>query len=90
MGFFFHLTFVYNGIDIRQGPLRYYSGHLYWLHGQNEALISDTCRMNVAHLHGLGLRDLKTLNVIDPTLQPLPGLAMIPLFILYYFYNCLT
>lgn len=59
-------------IKYRKGPLWYFSDHLYWLHERKEAMVSDLKGRNVATLRGLGLTGLRSLIVIDNSLQPSP------------------
>ncbi|CAG2100682.1 unnamed protein product [Medioppia subpectinata] len=56
-----------------RGPLSYYSDRMFWLEeNQNHALISGENGENFAVLKGLGLNDINTLTVVDPSLQPIP------------------
>ena len=57
-----------------RGPLSYYSDRMFWLEEQqNHALISEVNGENFAVLKGMGLNDINTLTVVDPSLHPIPN-----------------
>ncbi|XP_054163602.1 proto-oncogene tyrosine-protein kinase ROS-like isoform X2 [Oppia nitens] len=57
-----------------RGPLSYYSDRMFWLEEQqNHALISGENGEDFAVLKGLGLNDINTVAVVDPSLQPIPS-----------------
>ncbi|XP_054720908.1 proto-oncogene tyrosine-protein kinase ROS-like [Uloborus diversus] len=57
--------------DRLHGPL-YFSNRLFWLDENERAFVSDINGKNFAHITGLGLHGLTSINLIDPSLQPYP------------------
>ncbi|GIY65962.1 tyrosine-protein kinase receptor [Caerostris darwini] len=63
--------------DSLHGPVWYYNTKLFWLHENEKAFVSDISGKNFAHINGLGLNGLTSMEIMDDSMHTYPeGLDM--------------
>ncbi|CAL1296241.1 unnamed protein product [Larinioides sclopetarius] len=58
--------------DSLHGPVFYYNRKIFYIHENQRAFVSDINGKNFAHIDGLGLTALSSMEIIDPLLQTFP------------------
>ncbi|XP_055926559.1 proto-oncogene tyrosine-protein kinase ROS-like isoform X2 [Argiope bruennichi] len=58
--------------DSLHGPVFYYNRKIFWIHENQRAFVSDINGKNFAHIEGLGLTALTSMEIMDPLLQTFP------------------